>query len=147
MLDPAMMTKSRWRLLPLLAVVVGIAAPATTAEAANPTKGRFSQCSVYLRGGGGMVTFSTYVIPAPAGSPGHGVPPPDCKAEAEDLTSHHVGSPFLHNVWTTTAQRAQRQLVCLFHVAWFGSAMTVKVRDYSSTVIGGDACQYLIAHA
>jgi hypothetical protein len=94
-----------------------------------------------------MVTFSAYVIPAPPGSPGHGVPPPDCKALAADLTNRHVGSPFLHNVWTTTAQHAHRQLVCLFHIAYFGSIMTVAVRDYSSIVNAGDACQYLVAHA
>ena len=93
-----------------------------------------------------MVTFSTHVIPS-AADVGPGVPAFDCAGEATILTSHNVGrSQVSHNRWTTQPQTAHRTLVCLFHQVYFGSVLTISVRDSSETIVSGDACTYLVVH-
>lgn len=128
----------------LLLLVVFAAGIGATGAASAPPGVKLASCSVYLVSAGAMVTFSTYDASNPPGSPGQGMSAL-CAAEAKDMTTDNVGSPFRwRNRWTTRPQKAARQLVCLFHEAWVGSVLTVTVRDVSPIVINGDTFTYLV---
>jgi hypothetical protein len=110
---------------------------------------KIASCSIYEVGSAEMVTFSNPVYPTPANGGGHGVPPYACDDAARDLTKHNVGGRLVgRNAWSTTPEIARpvtpgtpaRQLVCLLHVAWFGSVLTITVRDGSGIMLLGDAC-------